>query len=321
VELRQLRYFCAVAEELSFARASRRLFIAQPALSIQIRNLEHELKAQLLRRTTRSVELTHAGRTFYDEAREILGRVETASQHAFDAEQGVIGTLRVALLPNVATAELGGRLGLFRARFPRINLSLSAAPSHRQIQMLLRRDIDVGLLRFSRETQRRRGKPGTAGADLTVDQMAIGSGFSPEELASEEVARQRMIIAVSAAGPLAGTGPVAWRDLHQQPMVGTSDVRERYFEPFFTCCERARVRPVITQQASDLMTRLWLVACGFGFSPTTASSQEISRPGLCYRALPRNGPEVLTFAAWRRRDSAPHVLQFIEILKRPLAPG
>ena len=110
---------------------------------------------------------------------------------------------------------------------------------------------------------------------------------------------------------------MTWRDLHQQPMIGTSDVRERYFEPFFTCCERARVRPVITQQASDLMTRLWLVSCGFGFSPTTASSQEISRPGLCYRALPRNGPEVLTFAAWRKRDSAPHVLQFIEILKQP----
>jgi DNA-binding transcriptional LysR family regulator len=316
VELRQLRYFCAVAEELSFARASRRLFIAQPALSIQVRNLEAELKAQLLRRTTRLVELTHAGRIFYDEAREILARVEAAGTHALEAEHGVIGTLRVAFLPNVATAELGGRLARFRAQFPRINLSLSAAPSHQQIQMLLRRDIDVGLLRFSRQTERRRRREALS-ADLTVDQMAIGSGFSPEELASEEVARQRMIVAVPAAGALAGSGPLAWRDLHQQPMISTSDTRERYFEPFFSCCERAKVRPIVTQQASDLMTRLWLVACGFGFSPTTASSQEISRPGLAYRALPEDGPEVLTFAAWRRRDNAPHVLQFIEILKKP----
>jgi DNA-binding transcriptional LysR family regulator len=300
VELRQLRYFCAVAEELSFARASRRLFIAQPALSIQVRNLEQELKAQLLRRTTRSVELTHAGRTFYEEARDILARVETAGQHA----------------PNVATAELGGRLGRFRDRFPRINLSLISAPTHLQIQMLLRRDIDVGLLRVSRQTERKTRRPGDPrGAGLTVDQVAIGSGFSPEELASEEVARQRMIVAVPAAGPLAGDGAVAWRDLHQQPMIGTSDARERYFEPFFSCCERANVRPIITQQASDLITRLWLVACGFGFSPTTASSREISRPGLCYRPLPADGPEVLTFAAWRKRDNAPHVLQFIDILK------
>jgi DNA-binding transcriptional LysR family regulator len=314
VELRQLRYFCAVAEELSFARASRRLFIAQPALSIQIRNLERELKAQLLRRTTRSVELTHAGRTFYEEAREILARVETAGKHALEAEQGVIGTLRVAFLPNVATAELGGRLSIFRDRFPRVNLSLSAAPTHQQIQMLLRRDIDVGLLRVSRQTEHR-GRGRAAGANLTIDQAAIGSGFAPEELASEEVARQRMILAVPSSGALAGSGPIRWRDLHRQPMIGTSDPRERYFEPFFSCCERAKVRPVVTQQASDLITRLWLVSCGFGFSPTTASSQEITRPGLCYRALPADGPEVLTFAAWRKRDNAPHVLQFIEILK------
>ncbi len=309
-----------MAEELSFARASRRLFIAQPALSIQVRNLEQELKAQLLRRTTRSVELTHAGRTFYDEAREILARVETAGKHALDAEHGVIGTLRVAFLPNVATAELGARLSLFRDRFPRVHLSLSAAPTHQQIQMLLRRDVDVGLLRFSRQTEGKRRGGGAGNADLAFDQVSMGSGFAHDELASEEVARQRMIVAVPANGPLAGTGPIDWRELHQQPMIGTSDTRERYFEPFFACCERAKVRPVVTQQASEIMTRLWLVACGFGFSPTTASSQEISRPGLCYRPLPEDGPEVLTFAAWRKRDNAPHVLQFIEILKGSEGP-
>ena len=101
-------------------------------------------------------------------------------------------------------------------------------------------------------------------------------------------------------------------------MIGTSDPRERYFESFFACCERARVRPEVSQHAPDLMTRLWMVACGFGFTPTSASSQEIMRPGLCYRPLPPDGPEVLTFAAWRRNDQAPHLLQFIEMLKAPL---
>ena len=98
-------------------------------------------------------------------------------------------------------------------------------------------------------------------------------------------------------------------------MIGTADVRERYFEPFFSCCERAQVRPVVSQYAQDLATRLWMVACGFGFSPTTASSQEITRPGLSYRPLPADGPEVLTFAAWRRKDQAPHLLRFIETLQ------
>jgi hypothetical protein len=106
-----------------------------------------------------------------------------------------------------------------------------------------------------------------------------------------------------------------WEDFHGKSMIGTSDPRERYFEPFFACCERAQVRPIVTQYAQDLATRLWMVACGFGFSPTTASSQEISRPGLAYRPLPADGPEVLTFVARRREDEAPHLLQFIEMLK------
>ena len=148
MELRQLRYFCAVAEELSFARAAKRLFIAQPALSIQIRNLETELKVQLLRRTTRSVEVTHAGTAFYAEAREILARVEVAGKHAQDAEQGVVGSLRVAFLSNVATADLGGRMRRFRERFPGVNLTLMDALIHPQIAMLRPRDIHLAILRI-----------------------------------------------------------------------------------------------------------------------------------------------------------------------------
>ncbi len=143
--------------------------------------------------------------------------------------------------------------------------------------------------------------------------------FSSAELASEEVSRQPMIAAVPAEGGLAGQPRLRWEDFHGQPMIGTRDARERYFEPFLACCERAGVRPVVTQYAQDLGTRLWMVACGFGFSPTTASSQEISRPGLTYRPLPADGPEVLTFAAWRQRDQAPHLLQFIETLRN--VPG
>ena len=312
VELRQLRYFCAVAEELSFARAARRLFVAQPALSVQIRNLEAELKVRLLRRTTRLVEVTHAGQTFYGEARAILDRVDTAGQHAQDAERGVIGTLRVAFLSNVATAQLGSLMRLYKERFPKVNLALMEAPTYRQIELLMRGDIDVGLLRISRQRPER---PSADGADAHVAAFALGAGFPSDELASMEVARQSMIVAVPTESALARKKRVSWRDLHDQAMIGTNDARERYFEAFFACCERAQVRPVVRQYAQDLATRLWMVACGFGFSPTTASSQEITRPGLSYRPLPPDGPEVLTFAAWRRQHRAPHLLQFVETLK------
>ena len=316
MELRQLRYFCAVAEELSFAGAARRLFIAQPALSVQIRNLEDELKVRLLRRTTRSIEITHAGKTFYDEARAILARVEIAGKHAQDAELGVVGTLRVGFLSNVATAELGARMRLFRERFPHVNLTLAEESTHQQIALLRRGDLDVGLLRISRPREDRPARVGEA--NLGAAELAVGVGFSSEELASVEINREPMIVALPAESDLARKKRLAWQDFHRGSMIGTSDPRERYFESFFSCCERAEVRPEVIQHAPDLATRLWMVACGFGFTPTSASSREIMRPGLCYRPLPPDGPEVLTFASWRRHDQTPHLLHFIEMLKTPL---
>ena len=160
MELRQLRYFCAVAEELSYARAARRLFIAQPALSIQVRHLEQELGVKLLLRTTRRVELTHAGSTFYTEAREILARAETAGKHAQDAAQGLIGVLRVAMLSNIATQDLGNRVRSFQSRFPGVKVTLLEATTHRQIRLILGGEVDIGLLRFSRQVER--GKPAHA---------------------------------------------------------------------------------------------------------------------------------------------------------------
>ncbi len=308
MELRQLRYFCAVAEELSFARAARRLFIAQPALSIQIRNLEEELQVALLRRTTRSVEVTHAGRAFYREALEVLVRMDAARKHARDAAQGIVGHLRVAFAANVATADLGRRMREFSVDFPLVNLLLREASTAEQVALLRHDEIDVGLLRISRL---RDGKT----REVPPEEFAARAGFSAEELASEEVGRELMIVAVPTDSALATKPQLEWSDFHDQPMIGSSDSRERYFEPFFACCERAKVRPLVTQYAQDLLTRLWMVACGFGFTPTSAASQEISRPGLTYRPLPVDGPRVFTLAAWRKKHPPPQVPHFIRALK------
>ncbi len=311
MELRQLRYFCAVAEELSFARAARRLFIAQPALSIQIRNLEVELKVPLLRRTTRSVELTHAGRAFYKEAFGVLAQVEAAGKHARDAAQGIVGHLRVAFAANVATVDLGRRMREFSVEFPLVNLLLREASTAEQVALLRQGEIDVGLLRISRFVEGR-------ARHVQPEEFAVRAGFSADELASEEVGRELMIVAVPAESSLATKRQLTWADFQDQPMIGSSDPRERYFEPFLACCERARVRPLVSQYAQDLLTRLWMVACGFGFTPTSAASREISRPGLAYRPLPPDGPEVFTLAAWRKKDPPPQVLHFIAALRTPV---
>ncbi len=308
MELRQLRYFCAVAEELSFARAARRLFIAQPALSVQIRRLEEELGARLLERTTRMVKLTHAGRTFYAEASDILVRAGVAARRAKEAERGVIGVLRVAVLSNAGTADLGRRMRLFREKFPGVNLRVLEAPAHRQMELLLQQEIDLGVFRIARPR-------GRSSADIAADLRGAAVGLPSPEIATAEIGRETMVVAAPADSVLARKKRLEWKDLNQQPMILTSDTRERYFDPFLACCHRHGVQPVVAQHAQELMTRLWLVACGYGFTPTSQSSQELVRPGLVYRPLPADGPEVLTIAAWRKMDREPHLTQFVQTLR------
>src|SRR5262249_28873717 len=123
MELRHLRYFVAVAEQLSFRGAAEKLNMAQPPLSAQIKGLEEELKVQLLERSTRRVRLTHGGEVFLAHARSVLEMAAGAAQHAREAEQGVVGTLRVGIIAPSANAWLAAILRRFRRQFSGVQLS------------------------------------------------------------------------------------------------------------------------------------------------------------------------------------------------------
>src|ERR1700733_8569455 len=118
MELRHLRYFVAVAEELNFRRAAARLRVAQPAVSSQIRALEEELGARLFERTTRSVLLTPAGRVFLAEARGVIGAASQAEQSARKAHHGIVGTLRLGVITPATSPRLASVLRHFHQRFP-----------------------------------------------------------------------------------------------------------------------------------------------------------------------------------------------------------
>src|SRR3954468_24714141 len=147
MELRHLRYFVAVAEELSFRRAAERLHLAQPPLSVQIKALEGELGTQLLTRSTRSVKLTAAGRVFLDEARMVLLAADRAEQRVRKAEHGLVGTLRIGVLAPAATSRLAQILRTYRQKFPGVQFSLHELTSVEQLQRLRTDELDVGLLR------------------------------------------------------------------------------------------------------------------------------------------------------------------------------
>ena len=289
MELRQIKYFCAVAEELSFARASLRLSIVQPALSIQIRSLEEELGTRLLERTTRKVVLTHSGKIFLQEARDILQRVTGATQSVKEAEAGIIGTLRLGYVSAFATVRLGSVLRSFRKQFPRLKLSLVSSEPWTLQEMLHADKIDVAVLR-----------PPIASSALT----------------GAVIGRSRMIVAVPKGSALAKKKRLDWKDFHEQPMVRSSLSEDIFYHSFLDLCERAGAFPKVTEFADDLPTKFWLISSGAGFSPTSDTAVELfSRPGLLFRSLPKDAPMIETVAVWRANEKQAHVLRLIQALR------
>ncbi|HEX4140883.1 MAG TPA: LysR family transcriptional regulator, partial [Candidatus Methylacidiphilales bacterium] len=147
MELRHLRYFVAVAEELNFSRAARRLHIAQPALSNQIKALETELGVQLLERTRRIVRLTEAGKTLLADARPLLADAQTAELHARGAQKGETGTLHIGYVLTTANARLASIIQAFRQEYPAVMPDLAQLATGAQVNALKSRQLDVGFVR------------------------------------------------------------------------------------------------------------------------------------------------------------------------------
>ncbi|HWH70294.1 MAG TPA: LysR substrate-binding domain-containing protein [Candidatus Sulfotelmatobacter sp.] len=286
MELRHLRYFVAVAEELSFRRAADKLHIAQPPLSAQIKGLEEELRVRLFERTTRSVRLTHAGRVFLDEARTVLAASLHAEQRAREAQHGLAGTLRVGVIAPMANAWLAGILRRFRHAFPGVQLSLFDLTSTEQLRRLRDHELDAGLLR-----------PPIAFPELDFR-------FTGES---------RQVLALPAGHPLAKKSPLEWQDFHDQELVlMTPNAQHGFYDAFLAACAKAGAKPRPVQYANDIQTKMWLISAGFGIAPTTASLSEVKRPGLVFRPLPPGLPPVQTVLAWRRDDHSPVLAHFRE---------
>jgi DNA-binding transcriptional LysR family regulator len=148
VELRHLRYFVAVAEELNFTRAAERLYMAQPPLSTQIRGLEEELGVQLFERDKRRVYLTQAGRHFLDRARTILASVQSAKDEVQSAAAGEVGKLNVGFTASsMLTTALPSGIRQYRASFPAVELQLREMASMHQLDAINARELDLGVLR------------------------------------------------------------------------------------------------------------------------------------------------------------------------------
>ncbi len=284
MELRHLRYFVAVAEQLSFRGAAEKLHMAQPPLSAQIKALETELRVSLLERTTRLVRLTHAGRLFLEHARAVLAAAAEAELRAREAAEGIAGTLRVGVIAPVANAWLAGILRGFRRQFPAVQLSLFDLTSTEQLRRLRAGELDAGLLR---------------------------PPVPFPELDYKFVGESRQALALPAGHRLARKRRIEWRDFHHEPLVLMHpSAQHGFYDAFLGECAKAGAKPRVAQYAHDIQTKMWLISAGFGIAPTTATLAEVKRPGLVFRPLPPGLPPVQTVLAWRRDDDSPVLAHF-----------
>jgi DNA-binding transcriptional LysR family regulator len=289
MELRHLRYFVAVAEELSFRRAAEKLRLSQPALSAQIRALEDELTVRLFERNTRTVKLTHPGRVFLESARQTLATAMQAQEGVRSAAHGLSGTLRVGLIAPVANAWLAAILRRFLQRFPGVQISLFDLSSPAQLQRLRAGELDAALLR-----------PPVGHADLEY----IFVGEAQQVLAAPEGHR------------LARKPRLSWKDFDGEGLVMIHPTMQHgYYDAFLAACTKAGAKPLPVQYANDIQTKMWLISAGFGIAPTTATLSEVKRAGLVFRPLPPGLPPVQTVLVWRRNDDSLALANFIREFK------
>jgi len=285
VELRQLRYFVAVAEELHFRRAAARLHISQPPLSQQIARLEEELGFTLLVRTRRRVELTPAGAAFLRDARSLLAELETAVSTARRVQCGEAGVLRVGFVGSALLSTVPGTVQRFRRTRPGVEIELRERSTTEQLRALQSGTIDVGLVRPPIDTD--------------------------EDLRIEPVLRERTIAALGVGHPLTELRRIPLRRLAAQPLVLFPRAQAPgYHDLLIGRLAATGESPTVVQYAPEMLTIIGLVAAGIGVSPVPASIAHLALDGVAYRAL-NGAPDAELVAVTRAQDDSPLVRAFV----------
>jgi DNA-binding transcriptional LysR family regulator len=259
MELRHLRYFVAVAEELHFGRAARRLHIVQPALSQQIQKLERELGVTLLARSRRRVAITPAGEAFLEEARRTLASAREAVDAAHRAKKGEMGRLRVGYVDFAIYVFFPEILRAFRQRYPAVDLQITEMNRDDQLAALDRGTLDVGFLAH-RE----------------------GEG----DLRSERVAAEPLVVVLPDTHPLAARETVPVGMLRHEPWVlFPRSLHSRYLELVLESCAAEGFSPRVVQEAGKLSTLAALVGAGFGVTMIPRSVAERPRSHIAVRQV------------------------------------
>jgi DNA-binding transcriptional LysR family regulator len=267
MELRHLRYFVAVAEELHFRRAAERLHVAQPAVSEQIRKLEAELGVQLLIRTQRCVSLTPAGAAMLEEARRVLRQADTAVRAACEAHGRALAQLRIGYLPDVLPPALPRLLRRFAAAAPGINVALESGATRSLLEDVRERRLDLAVVCLPAPVATLRVVP---------------------------IASEAIVAAVPEDHCCAGDREIDLSGLQNTRLVGLARaVNPAFHDGVLSACRAAGIAPALVEVAAPALEQVMLaVASGAGIALLPASAAtRLATPGVRFKPLAPPVPE------------------------------
>ena len=293
MELRHLRYFIAVADELSFTRAAERLHTAQPSLSQQIRNLEDEVGTPLFERTRRKVELTEAGTVFLAEARLVVAQADRAVARARQVGQRGRATVTIGFVPAAEIEIFPAILPRLRLRFPDVNVELRSLPTAEQEPALLRGDIDVAFMR---------------------------SPVNSPELKREVVLVEPFVVVLPTSHPLAKLDRIPPEKLDGEPFISTHplysgavySVVDSYFDAH-------GLHRNVAQVATNILLNLNLVGMGLGYALLPAYVSSLTSHAICTRPLEGEPPHVDLLMVWRASPPSAAVAGLLELVREYVA--
>ncbi|MEN9892738.1 MAG: hypothetical protein RLY78_3033 [Pseudomonadota bacterium] len=290
MDLRQMRYFLALAEERHFGRAAERLHITQPPLTRQIRALEDDLGTPLFVRTPKGVTLTEAGQALLAEVPNLLSLAQRARDRAQRAGAGLTGQIDIGIFGSGVLEVIPRLLARFHAERPEVRLVLHNLSKAEQLEALRERRISVGFNRL-----------------LPAD----------DDLVIETVQREPLHLAVPADHPLAARAQVPLSALHGVPLIlypkmPVPGLAQRVLQAL----AREGAEPRVEFEVEEVLTAVALVAGGFGVCVTTASSAHLRLPGVVWRPLDSaHLHDIELSCVWRRGDANPVLQAFLEVVR------
>jgi DNA-binding transcriptional LysR family regulator len=292
MELRQLKYFIAVAQELHFGRAAESLHLSQPALSKQIQALEDSLKIQLLERTKHSCRLTMAGKKFLKTAQRILQEIEEGVQIARQIADGQMGRVRVGFTEATLYSLAPIILKTYREHYPQVDLILTSGGTEINVEALRSHRIDVGFVYLP---------------------------IREPSLSVYPLYEEAYVAALPSSHRLARKKHISLESLANEPLVFyPRSLAPVLYAHFIQCCEQAGFLPNIVQEAEPSQTSLGLASAGVGITFVLSAMQNLSVKGVVYRPLIDHFLTLQLALAWRGDESSPVVHEFIRVLKNTL---